>query len=278
MLLHPATMKKWYLSGFARLVNPVVYIPGQIFYPGPVMAAISSITLVIPVCNEEDNLEPLTGEILAALTPTGRDFDILYVDDGSVDNSLAVLRGLAGRESRVHYLSFAANRGQSAAFGAGFAEARGEFIVTLDADLQNDPADIPAMLDLAEREAADMVIGWRRRRQDTLWKKFGSRLGNWFRNGLTRETVHDTGCSLKLLRAEMARSLPLAFKGMHRFLPTLMKLHGARVLEVAVNHRPRRFGVSKYGNFRRAWEGFQDVLAVRWMQNRHRPHQVRERG
>ena len=242
------------------------------------MPAINSLTLVIPVYNEEENLDILTDEILAALAPTGRDFDILYVDDGSSDGSLAVLRRLAAREARVHYLSFAANRGQSAAFGAGFAEARGEFVATLDADLQNDPADLPAMLDLAEAQGADMVIGWRHQRQDTAWKKFGSRLGNWVRNGLTRETVHDTGCSLKLMRTEIARRLPMACKGMHRFLPTLMKLHGATVLEVKVNHRPRRFGVSKYGNFRRAWEGFQDVLVVRWMQNRHRPHQIKERG
>lgn len=242
------------------------------------MTPIASLTLVVPVCNEEENLEILTDEILAALAPTGRDFSILYVDDGSSDGSLAVLRRLAAREPRVGYLSFAANRGQSAAFGAGFAEAPGEFIATLDADLQNDPADLPAMLDLAEAQDADMVIGWRHRRQDTAWKRFGSRLGNWFRNRLTRETVHDTGCSLKLLRAATARRLPLDFRGMHRFLPTLMKLHGAKVLEVKVNHRPRRFGASKYGNLRRAWEGFADVLAVRWMQNRHRPHQVKERG
>jgi len=262
-----------------EMSTPVAII-SEIPYPGPVMPPIpiSSLTLVIPVYNEEENLDILTDEILAALTPTGRDFDILYVDDGSSDGSLAVLRRLAAREARVHYLSFAANRGQSAAFGAGFAEARGEFVATLDADLQNDPADLPAMLDLAEAQGADMVIGWRRRRQDTAWKKFGSRLGNWVRNGLTRETVHDTGCSLKLMRAETARLLPMAFKGMHRFLPTLMKLHGATVLEVAVNHRPRRFGVSKYGNFRRAWEGFQDVLVVRWMQNRHRPYSIKERG
>jgi dolichol-phosphate mannosyltransferase len=241
------------------------------------MRRVESLTLVVPVYNEEENLEILLDQMEQALAPTGRAYDYLFVDDGSTDGSLAILRRLAAGSPRVHYLAFAQNRGQSAAFGAGFAAAPGQVLATLDADLQNDPADIPAMLDRMEAEDADMVIGWRHQRQDTRWKKFGSRLGNWVRNALTHETVHDTGCSLKLLRADLARKLPM-FHGMHRFLPTLMKMQGAKVVEVKVNHRPRLYGTSKYGNLRRAVEGFRDLLAVRWMQQRSRPYSIKEQA
>jgi len=243
----------------------------------PAMPPVASLSLVIPVYNEEANLPVLHAEIVKAVEPLNRPFEVLYVDDGSTDRSLTVIRGLAAADPRVHFLSFERNAGQSAGFGAGFKAATGEVVVTLDADLQNDPADIPGMLSVFEASAADMVIGWRARRQDTLWKRFGSRLGNAVRNSLTRETVHDTGCSLKLMRRDLCVLLPM-FTGMHRFLPTLMKLEGAKVVEVQVNHRPRLHGVSKYGNLRRAWVGFQDLLAVAWMQKRHVRPRIRERG
>lgn len=236
----------------------------------------ASLSIVIPVYNEEDNLAPLTDEILAALTPLEREFEVLFVDDGSTDASLAIMRGLAEKHPRVRYVSFAQNRGQSAAFKAGFDEAANHWVVTMDADGQNNPADIPAMLELAD-QGHDMVIGWRAKRQDTRIKKYGSRIANTVRNRLTRETVRDTGCSLKIMNAAMAKKLPM-FNGMHRFLPTLMKMQGARVAEVRVDHRPRRAGVSKYGTWDRLKQTVHDVMAVRWMQSRWVDYEIKERS
>ena len=139
-------------------------------------------------------------------------------------------------------------------------------LVTLDADLQNDPADIPAMLQTYA--SCDMVIGWRAKRQDSLVRRSASRVANWIRNRISQETVRDTGCSLKVMRADMLNSIPM-FMGMHRFMPTLMKLEGAKVVEMQVNHRPRRRGKSKYGIWDRAMASAYDLLAVRWMQQRH---------
>ena len=149
---------------------------------------------------------------------------------------------------------------------AGFQHADGDIIITMDADLQNDPVDIPKLMQYFGEY--DMVNGWRADRQDTLSKKVGSRIGNYVRNRLTWETIHDTGCSLKVMRATMLKRIRM-FRGLHRFLPTLMRLEGARVIEVPVNHRPRIHGVSKYNNLRRGIEGLYDVIAVRWMIKRY---------
>ncbi len=234
------------------------------------------ISLIIPVYNEERNIPVLFDEIKTALRDGGTDWEVLFVDDGSRDRSLEVLRGLTAREARVRYISLERNCGQSAAFSAGFKEAAGDVIVTLDADLQNDPADIPAMLGYFA-EGYDMVIGWRGIRQDSFVRRAASKIANSVRNALSHENVRDTGCSLKVLRADMARLIPM-YKGMHRFLPTLMKMQGARVLEVKVNHRPRLYGESKYGIWDRAWQSFCDLLAVRWMQSRDIKYSVKERG
>ena len=228
---------------------------------------INKISLIIPVYNEEENLRDLYREITRSLSGLACGWEMVLVDDGSSDGSLSVIRELAAADPRVRYISFARNCGQSAAFAAGFRFAGGDAVVTLDADLQNDPADIPAMLEVYE-QGADMVIGWRIRRRDSFVKRCASRFANWVRNRVSRETVRDTGCSLKVMRTEMVRSIPM-FTGMHRFLPTLMKLEGARVAEVPVNHRSRSKGVSKYGIWDRAWASAYDLLAVRWMQKRH---------
>ena len=228
---------------------------------------INKISLIIPVYNEEENLRDLYREITRSLSGLACGWEMVLVDDGSSDGSLSVIRELAAADPRVRYISFARNCGQSAAFAAGFRFAGGDVVVTLDADLQNDPSDIPAMLEVYE-QGVDMVIGWRAKRQDTLVKRYASRFANWVRNRVSRETVRDTGCSLKVMRAEMVRAIPM-FTGMHRFLPTLMKLEGARVAEVPVNHRPRSKGVSKYGIWDRAWASAYDLLAVSWMQKRH---------
>jgi dolichol-phosphate mannosyltransferase len=227
---------------------------------------IEKISFVIPVFNEEENILPLFQEIKQIADTLGHSYEVILVDDCSTDKSLAVIRELAGRFDMVRHVSFPTNRGQSAALGAGFLEATGDVIITLDADLQNDPRDIPSMLELYGDY--DMVTGWRFRRNDSLSKRVGSKIGNFTRNLLTGETIHDTGCSLKVMRADMLKRIKM-FRGLHRFLPTLMRMEGARVIEVKVNHRPRVHGVSKYGNYRRAIEGFHDLLAVRWMLQRY---------
>lgn len=235
---------------------------------------IKKISLVIPVYNEEDNLRELYREVVQAMSSQAWPWELILVDDGSRDQGLEIIRELGTKDERVQYLVFARNCGQTAAFAAGFQAARGDVLVTLDADLQNDPADIPAMLDLYI-QGPDMVIGWRAKRQDSCVKRWASRLANWVRNAISRETVRDTGCSLKVMRADLARKIPM-FKGMHRFLPTLMKLEGAVVAEMRVNHRPRHRGVSKYGIWDRLWSAAYDLLAVRWMQKRHTAFQIRE--
>lgn len=231
------------------------------------------ISVVIPVFNEAENLRALFAELCSALSPLACPYEIWFVDDGSTDGSLAVIRDLAALYPQVRYLAFKKNTGQSAALAGGFQQASGDVIVTLDADLQNDPADIPALLGYYGEY--DMVTGWRKNRQDSWSKKVGSKLGNAFRNRMTAETIHDTGCSLKIMRGDMLRKIKM-FRGLHRFLPTLMRLEGARVIEVPVNHRPRLHGVSKYTNWRRGIEGFLDVLAVKWMLKRHLSIEIKE--
>ena len=186
------------------------------------MNEIRKVSVVVPVFNEEGNVEPLVEEIAAVMNQQNPEWELWLVDDGSTDASLARIRTVCEREPHAGFLSFRRNRGQSAAFGAGFEAATGDVIVTLDADLQNDPADIPTLLDMY-RQGFDMVIGWRVTRRDDSARRFASRVGNAVRNALTAEIVHDTGCSLKVMRTSMARRLPM-FRGMHRFLPTLMKM------------------------------------------------------
>lgn len=232
------------------------------------MKHFAKVSFVIPVYNEAENIPTLYGELHQVAETLGSPYEIVFVNDGSTDGSRELLAGLARDDERVRCLSLNRNFGQSAAFAVGFRAATGDVVVTMDADLQNDPADIPTML--ARYGDYDMVTGWRHNRRDTLAKRVGSKIGNFVRNRLTRETIHDTGCSLKVMRAEQVKRLKM-YRGLHRFLPTLMRLEGARVLEVKVNHRPRLHGVSKYTNLRRAVEGFQDLLAVRWMMKRHLP-------
>ena len=238
---------------------------------------IPEISLVIPVYNEEGNLLQLTEEISRAMQCAERPWEVVFVDDGSSDASLALIRDLASRFPYVRYIALAANCGQSAAFAAGFHEALGEIVITLDADLQNDPADIPAMLDARAREGVAMIVGWRVNRQDTFAKRMASRFGNAVRNWISGETIKDTGCSLKVMPRDMVLRLPV-FTGVHRFYPTLMRLEGADIAEVAVNHRPRGAGVSKYGIWDRARKTFFDLLAVRWLQNRHVSYRIKERN
>lgn len=223
------------------------------------------VSLVIPVYNEEENLPVLDGEIRQAMETAGRPYEVLYVDDGSTDGSLQVLRGLASRDPRVRIVRQRRNSGQSAALDAGFRHARGGVVVTLDADLQNDPADIPRLLEKIGE--FDVVSGVRARRRDSWVRRVSSRVANGVRNRVTHESVTDVGCTLRACRAEYLRRIPV-FNGMHRFLPTLLRMAGARVTEVPVNHRPRLHGQPKYGIGNRLWRGLADLYGVRWMQTR----------
>ena len=240
------------------------------------MTNINSLSIVIPVYNEEDNLPLLFGEIKTAMRNTDKEWHVIFVDDGSSDKSLQVIRELTSENPEVRYIAFANNCGQSAAFKAGFEGASTDVVVTMDADLQNDPADIPAMLTEYEK-GYNMVIGWRHKRKDTIQKKVASKIGNAIRNKLSRETVKDTGCSLKVMDTEMAKQIPM-LTGMHRFLPTLMKMQGATVSEVPVNHRHRQHGVSKYGIIDRAKATLFDLLAIRWMQSRHFRYSIKDQN
>jgi glycosyltransferase involved in cell wall biosynthesis len=231
------------------------------------------LSLVIPAYNERENLAPLLAEIRDALT--GRSYEVIVVDDGSTDGSLEALKSLQRDHPQLHILAFERNAGQTAAFAAGFRAARGSIVVTLDADLQNDPADIPKLVQTLERTGATAVAGYRATRRDTPWKRLQSRIANGVRNRLNGEVIRDTGCSLKAFRTQAVQALPL-FGGMHRFLPTLIKMQGGTVTEVPVGHRPRRHGVTKYGMWNRVLRSLIDAFAVRWMQRRALRYRVRE--
>lgn len=235
------------------------------------------LSVVVPVYNEEENLPILARELREVLDGGGgRSYEILYVDDGSRDGSPALLRRLAREDPRrVRVITFRHNAGLTAAFDAGFRLARGGLVVTLDSDLQNDPADIPLLLRRLEEEGADAVVGVRVRRRDRLLKRVSSRIANAVRNRLTGDRVTDTGCSLKLYRRECLARLKL-FHGLHRFLPTLLRMEGFRVVEQPVGHRPRIHGLSKYNIRNRVFRAFHDLLAVRWMQRRALRYEIVE--
>lgn len=218
------------------------------------------ISIVVPLFNEEGNVAQLQCEITSALN--GWDYELILVDDGSTDGTVSRVE----RDGRTHLIEFEKNAGQSAAMHAGIHAARGRIIVTLDGDLQNDPANIPAMIQLLD-QGWDLVCGWRQSRKDTTFKRFQSRVANAVRSRFIRDHVHDTGCSLKVMRAECREAL-LLFHGMHRFIPALVAGMGWRVTEMPVNHRARVHGVSKYGFGNRAWRATVDMFGVRWLNSR----------
>jgi len=225
------------------------------------------LSLVIPLFNEEDNVAPLQEELAAALK--GREYELILVDDCSSDRTLERIP----RGPGVRVIEFAKNTGQSAAMYAGIMAARGDVIVTMDGDRQNDPADIARLLDKLN-EGYDLVCGWRVKRQDNFSKRLSSLIANFVRSRFTRDGVHDTGCSLKVMRRECRDALFL-FRGMHRFIPALVKGLGCKITELPVNHRPRVAGVSKYGFGSRAWKATCDMLAVRWFLSRQLKLRVR---
>ncbi len=228
----------------------------------------NNVSVVVPLYNEEQSVAMLQRELADALT--GVDYEIIFVDDGSQDETVA--RIAADPRSRV--LRFEKNAGQSAAIFAGLQAVRSEVAVLIDGDLQNDPADIPRLLAEISR-GADLVCGYRAQRKDTLLKRITSRVANFVRSRFTRDGVRDTGCTLKAMRRDCVGAL-VPFKGMHRFIPALVKGAGYRLVEIPVNHRPRRFGQSKYGLGNRALRATIDMFGVRWLLSRRLNYKLRE--
>jgi len=221
------------------------------------------VSLVIPLFNEAGSLSVLAAEIRTAMASIV--YETLFVDDGSTDGSAEILQALAVADQRARVIRLRRNSGQSAALAAGFRHARGSAVVTLDADLQNDPADIPRLL--AALDAYDVICGVRVRRQDGWLRRASSYIANRIRNRVTRDSVTDVGCTLRAYRADCLHRIP-AFHGMHRFLPTLLRLAGARVMEMPVNHRPRLYGKPKYNIRNRILRALVDLIGVRWLQCR----------
>jgi dolichol-phosphate mannosyltransferase len=229
-----------------------------------------ALSVVVPLYNEEANLPILQQELRIALS--GLDYEIIFVDDGSVDRTVEQIE----TAPNIRLIRFEKNAGQSAAIYAGLTAARGPTVIIIDGDLQNDPADIPRLL--AEiAHGADLVCGYRVKRQDTAMKRVTSRIANAVRSRYTKDGVRDTGCTLKAMRRECVSTL-FPFKGMHRFIPALVKGAGYRLVEIPVNHRPRRFGQSKYGLGNRAIRATIDMFGVRWLLSRRLNYKVRERS
>ena len=231
-------------------------------------SAIPAVSVVVPVFNEEENVSILQSELRAALS--GLDYEIVFVDDGSTDRSAEKIE----TAPNIRILRFERNTGQSAALYAGIRAARGETIVMIDGDLQNDPADIPRLLEQIA-QGADLACGYRAKRKDTITKRMTSRIANFVRSRFTKDYVRDTGCTLKAMRRECADAL-IPFKGMHRFIPALIRGAGHRLVEIPVNHRPRRFGRSKYGFGSRALRATVDMFGVRWLLSRHFNYKIRD--
>jgi glycosyltransferase involved in cell wall biosynthesis len=231
----------------------------QIFLPYVDM----TISVVVPICNELENIQPLYQQLAAVLASLPRPWEILFVDDGSIDGSSQRLKELAARDTRVKIVRFRRNFGQTAAMQAGIQHSTGDVIVTLDGDLQNDPLDIPTLVNKLD-EGYDLVHGWRKQRQDTLLtRKLPSRIANWLISRVTGFPIHDLGCTLKAMRREIAVELEL-YGEMHRFIPILAHQRGARCVEVVTRHHPRRFGKTKYG-LSRTVRVVLDLVTVKYM-------------
>jgi dolichol-phosphate mannosyltransferase len=231
------------------------------------------LSLVIPAYNEEETIEECVREADGVLDSLGKTYEIVVVDDGSTDSTFARLRSLKATVSALRAIRYGQNKGQTTAMAAGFDNARGDVVVTIDADMQNDPADIPRLLERLDEY--DVVCGVRRQRQDSFVRKASSVIANSVRNRLTHENIHDVGCTLRAFRAAYLHRIKL-FEGMHRFLPTLLRLEGARIVEIPVRHRPRLKGKNKYGIGNRLFKGLRDLWAIRWMQSRYIRYRVEE--
>lgn len=227
------------------------------------------ISICVPVFNEAENIPLLHEAIMQVIDPAGISAEIILVDDGSTDESWKEIEGLVARDVRVRGIKFKANRGETAASDAGLRAARGRFVMTMDADLQNDPRDIPKFLEALDL-GFDCVCGTRvasRGQGDNFLRVASSRIANWVRNKLSNEQISDAGCTYRAFRRECVEKLKL-YRGLHRFIPTLLKMEGFTITEISVTNNPRLHGQSKYGVWNRLFKSFHDLLAIRWMKSR----------
>ncbi len=219
------------------------------------------LSIIVPVYNEEENVRPLYEKIRSVCESIGKSYEVLFVDDGSQDKTFDVLSEIREYSPNLSVIRFQENKGQTSAMAAGFEYAQGEFIISMDGDLQNDPADIPQLLEKLD-EDYDLVCGWRKERQDKFFtRRLPSVIANWIIGKVTGVDIHDNGCSLKAYRAEVIKQVPL-YGEMHRFIPAMSTVVGARIAEIVVKHHPRQFGTSKYG-LGRIWRVFLDILAFK---------------
>jgi dolichol-phosphate mannosyltransferase len=232
------------------------------------------ISVVVPVFNEEGNLPILIPRLADVLNHLGDAYEVIFVDDGSSDGSRKILKEMVSKYPFFRMIGLSENRGLSTALIAGMREARGDKIVTLDSDLQNDPEDIPKLVGCLDRY--DMATGWRQKRDDPWLRRISSRIANVIRNRLSGEKIYDSACTLRAFKRECIKEIPV-FNGMHRFLSTLVKMNGYRIIEIPVSHHPRRFGKSKYNIRNRALRSFIDLLGVRWMKSRPINYEIEER-
>ena len=237
------------------------------------------LSVVVPVCNEAENVEPLAREIDAALA--GRSYEMIFIDDGSTDETAANLMKLKNSLPALRVLRHSFRSGQSAAVASGVRAARAPWVATLDGDGQNDPADIPKLIaarDSAEGRGVQLFMGNRTAsRKDTAFRRLQSRIANGVRSGLLGDGTPDTGCGIKLFSRDVFMDLP-RFDHMHRFLPALFQRHGARVISVPVSHRQRTRGTSKYGMLNRLWVGIVDICGVMWLRRRYKSGPAGPRG
>ncbi|MFH1045618.1 MAG: glycosyltransferase family 2 protein [Candidatus Omnitrophota bacterium] len=225
-----------------------------------------TISVVIPVYNEEENLKPLLAGLAPVMDKLRIPYELIFVNDASSDASLEALKQLRGSYPYLRIASLKSRSGQSAAFDAGFKIAQGDIVITMDADLQYDPEDIPRLLERIP--SFDVVCGWRKKRNDPWLKRLSTKVANAVRNKVSQEQVRDIGCSLRVMKKSFLSQIKM-YDGMHRFLPTLLKMQGATVSEIPVRHLPRKFGRSKYNLRNRSVRAFLDLLAVTWMKKRN---------
>lgn len=219
------------------------------------------LSVIVPFYNEEESIRPLHAALVGALDPLGIDYELVFVDDGSKDQTVAIGTDLARTDQRVRLVKFRRNYGQTAAMAAGIEHARGEILITMDGDLQNDPADIPLFLEQI-RNGHDIVVGWRFNRQDKLVsRKIPSRIANWIIGKATGVPIKDNGCSLKAFRASVIKAIPL-YSEMHRFIPAMASIAGPRIAEIKVRHHARQFGNSKYG-LSRVYKVLLDLMVIK---------------
>jgi glycosyltransferase involved in cell wall biosynthesis len=236
------------------------------------------LSVVLPVRDEAESIPVLARDLDSALKLLGEDWEVVWVDDGSTDETPQILDRLTRESPRHRWIRIETGCGQSGALAVGIEASDGEWIATLDGDGQNPPLEIPKLIEVQQKWGADMVNGWREGRADRWVRRVSSRIANGFRNRITGESVRDVGCALRLIRREALDGVPV-FDGMHRFLPTLVRLNGyENIVEVPVSHRPRRHGQTHYGIHNRLWVGLVDTLAIRWLRKRRVAPRVLEKG